>query len=365
MKFTCDQSVLASALGTVARAVSNRTPVPITQGIKVVAEPGMVTLTATNLEITMERSLMANVSEPGETVVMGNLFLDIVKKLPELPVNVTLNGDKVAVECFGSKFTLVAFNAGDFPVAEDDTTNPVRLNRDTFTSMIKQTIFATSTDEAKGVLQGILVDAGNHAMTFVAIDGFRMALRKEPIETGESFRALIPAQTMSEISRINNDSEDMLIALGEKTATFTMGDTKIHTRLYPVEDYVAWENLVPANGNIRVLADTDALEQGLDRAAIFADGANGLVKMEIDSSNGILLTSRSEVGNVREVVDAQVSGGELTIGFNVKYVLDALKTIKDEDSVLIRMSEARKPAVIVPTEGDKFLYMVLPVIIPG
>ena len=216
MKFICEQPDLNNALTTVGRGVPTRTPLPITTGIKVVAQNGKVKLTSTNQELMIEKFINANVEEAGETVIPGTLFIEIVKKLPAEPISFTLDGNKLELKTANSQFHLVTFDPKEFPKIEEDIgAVPVTIDKDAFIDMINGTSFAASTDESKGALTGIKVEIGNGKMTMVAIDGFRLAVRTEDIDMMDSYQFVVPVSAMDEIRRIRSDADEISVSLGK------------------------------------------------------------------------------------------------------------------------------------------------------
>ena len=361
MKFTCDQQLLEKALISVERATSTRTPLDITKGILMDAGQGIVTLIATDLEIEIERKVIANVEEQGKAVVMGSLFTDIIKKMPKAPITIELNGNKVNITAGDSEFNLVALDPEQFSseqMRDEDKTVPITLNKETFVELINQTIFAVSTDESKKELTGVKVEIGNGQIRLIAIDGYRLATRAESVETKDSFEFLIPGKAMREIAKVDDDAEDIQIALGEKLASFNMGDTKIFARLYDVSRYVDWKAFLPETSAMSIVVDRGNLDTCVDRASLFAEGTNSLLQFDIKDS--IVITSQSEFGNGREVVPINSGEAEITIGFNAKYLKDVLKVVKD-DEITLEMVENVKPALIKPISGESYLYLVLPV----
>lgn len=361
MKFTCDQKTLVKALNTVARATSTRTTLPITKCVLIEAEGNMVTFTATNLNIAIEQKVLANIEEPGKVAIEGGLLTDIIKKMPEAPISFTRSEGVVDIKAGDIEFHLVAFEAEEFPNMKSvkAVTTPITLDREIFTSMIKQTIFATSKDESKGSLTALKVEIEDGTATIVAVDGFRLAVRKEPVEETASFEFLVPGETMEEVSRISNESPDIKISLGESMSSFLMGDVTVFTRLHDPKTFVDWKRLIPTDFTTVSDIEVASLKGSMERVSIFAENSsNSLVKFAVNGD--ITLTSRSEAGNVREIIPANTDGSSIEIGFNARYLIDAIRAVSG-DTVKMRFTENVKPALLVPTEGDKFIYMILPV----
>lgn len=369
MKFTCSQQKLSKALNTVSKAVSTRTTLPILKGILLEAKAdGTLTMTASDLEISIQKQINAEVQEEGSTVVISKLFGDIIRKLPNEEIIIEKNEENsIIIKTNSSEFTVISLPVEEFPkIGEKDESNGTLVfDREIFKDMVKKTGFAASIDEAKGILVGILTEIEKESVNMVALDGFRLALANEKMISQEENKFIISAKIMNEISKIVSDDEgeeDIKIYLGDKKATFNTGSTEIVLRLMEGE-FIKYRDIIPSDSTINVIIGRDILLESIERASLLAkEGKNNLIKMNI-TNNLMTITSRSEEGNVKEEIIMEKTGDDLEIGFNSKFVIDVLKVI-DDDEISMNFKTGTSPCVVKPVTGDRYEYLILPVRIP-
>ncbi len=369
MKFTCSQQELSKALGTVSRAVSSRTTLPVLKGILITAENDTVILTASNLDLSIRREIDAVVEEPGAAVAGAKLFGDIIRKLPGESIRITAEAEgSMTIQTSSSEFTVVTMAADEFPEIgkREENDHSISFNKDIFRSMVRRTAFAASIDEAKGVLTGILTEIKENDITMVALDGFRLALTTEQMKSAEERSFIISARIMSEIARTiseDEDEEDLTLYLGEKMAVVKNGRIEMILRLMEGE-FIRYKDIIPTESTTRILINRSLFLDSIERASLLArEGKNNLVRLSI-AEDMMRITSRSEEGNVREEIPIDKEGGDLEIGFNSKYVMDVLKEIEDE-TIALHMRTGVTPCVVRPTEGNLYEYLILPVRIPS
>lgn len=369
MKFTCNQQILAKALNTVSKAVSTRTTMPVLKGILIEAKAdGTLILTASDLEISIQKKINAVIDRPGSVVAASKLFGDIIRKLPneEISIEETEDGN-ILISTNSSEFTMTGLPVDEFPKigGKEENSEALVFNREIFKEMVRKTSFAASIDESKGVLVGILTEINEDYVNMVSLDGFRLALAKENMTSEGENSFIISAKIMNELSKIVSDDDsdtDINILLGEKTAVFTIGSTEVILRLMEGE-FIKYRDIIPSDGSIRVIVGRDILLESIERASLLAkEGKNNLIKMSI-KNNLLTITSRSEEGNVKEQIVMEKTGDDLEIGFNSKYVMDVLKVIDDEEISMV-FKTGTSPCVVRPVDGDAYEYLVLPVRIP-
>ena len=370
MKFTCNQQVLAKALNTVSKAVSNRTTIPILKGIMIKAtEEGSLILTASDLEISIKKEINADVQEPGAIVVMAKLFGDIIRKLPNEDILISCDeSGTVLIKTSFSEFNVVSFPTDEFPEIgnKEEGSESITLDRDIFREMIRKTSFAASVDESKGVLTGILTEIDEEFIKMVSLDGFRLALVKENMKSASSNKFIIAAKVMNEISKIISEDEedsDINIMLGEKREVINVGSNEIIIRRMEGE-FIKYNDILPTENTTNVIVSKEMLLESIERASLLSrEGKNNLIKMII-KNDLMTITSRSEEGNVKEEIIVEKTGNDLEIGFNSKFVLDVLKVIDDEQ-VSLNFKTGVSPCVVKPVDGDHYEYLILPVRIPS
>ena len=369
MKFTCSQQELSKALGTVSRAVSSRTTLPVLKGILITAEGDSVVLTASNLDLSIRKEIEAVVEEPGAVVAGAKLFGDIIRKLPGESIRIDgAEEGSIRIQTSSSEFTVVTMQADEFPEIgkREENDHSIVFNRDIFRSMVRRTAFAASIDESKGVLTGILTEIKENDITMVALDGFRLALANEEMKSAEEKSFIISARIMSEIALTiseDEDEEDLTLHLGEKMAVVKTGKVEMILRLMEGE-FIKYRDIIPSESTTRITISRGLFLDSIERASLLArEGKNNLVRLSI-KDNMMTITSRSEEGNVKEEIPIDKEGGDLEIGFNSKYVIDVLKEIEDE-TVSLNLRTGVTPCVVRPMEGKAFEYLILPVRIPS
>ncbi|QIB67931.1 DNA polymerase III subunit beta [Aminipila butyrica] len=367
MKFTCNQQILSRAINTVSKAVTNRTTIPILKGILLKAEENQLVLTASDLDLSIEKKIDAYVAEKGEVVVLSRLFGEIIRKLPNEEITIELKEDNnITIQCSSSQFNIVCFPPDEFPnIGEVEEQSKLMLNRELFKEMIRKTAFAASLDESKGVIVGVLIELEENHLNMVALDGFRMAVVREEMKNEEETKIIITAKILSEISKIISEveDEDVGIILDNKKAVVLLDETRIVLRLLEGE-FIKYRDILPKECKTIVTLNRGDFLESIERASLFAkEGKNNLVKLSI-SENNMTITSRSEEGNVKEEVIISTEGENLDIGFNSKYLLDVLKVIED-DNIRLELNNGVSPCLVKPVEGGQFVYLILPVRLSG
>lgn len=365
MKFRCNQSTLTKALNIVSKAVTTKTTIPILKGILLeVSESGILKMSASDMDITIEATVEVEDCIPGSVVVQSKLFGDIIRKLPSSDINIESEGDSVTITCMNSEFTIFCSSGDEFPSIKnmENTSSIISFDKSMLKEMIRRTSFAASPDEAKGVLTGLLMEMTADELIVVGIDGFRMAVNREPVINLEEHSVIISAKLMNEINKIiseSGDDENVDMIIGKSSAMFIIGNIKIVVRLLEGQ-FINYKDILPRDGKIEVIVSRTQLQSSIERASLLSnEGKNNLIKLAI-RDNIITITSKSEEGNVKEEVLANKTGDDLDIGFNAKYVLDVLKSIDDEEIKII-FNTSITPSVVKPLEGNKFDYLILPV----
>ncbi len=364
MRFVCNQQVLAKALNIVLKAVTPRTTIPILKGLLLTVDNnGILKMIASDMDLSIERKIQVHSAEEGSIVVSAKLFNDIIRKLPNDDVEVTEENNTVTIRCLSSEFTIVGQPAEEFPsIGTVNSDERIKFDKAAIKEMIKKTSFSASIEESKGIIVGILIEMEDDYLSMVALDGFRMAVTKEKKANNDSKKIVISAKIMNEIYKIFTETvedEDVEMILDDKKAVFLMEDTKIVSRIMEGE-FIKYKGIIPKEYSSKLIIDRLELLDSIERASLLArEGRNNLVKLSLEE-DGLVITSSSEEGNVIEKVNAHKEGNDLLIGFNAKYIIDALKVIDDEE-IVMEFGSNVNPCLIKPIEGDQFLYLILPV----
>lgn len=363
MQLHCTVSDMGSALSIVTRAIASRSTSQILEGVLLSARDNTLRLTCTDLALGIETHIAAQVDTEGEIVLPGKLLSEIVRKLPEGQMTISVNENNVAtLKASKSRTTLSGLSADEYPpLADVGKAETVRLPEKVFKEMIQRTTFAIATDETRPILTGCLIEAEGNELTLVALDGFRLALRKHVLEEGiPSFTAVMPGKVLNEIARILGDSEEPVSLMWGATHLLAdMGETRIVARLLEGE-FIRYRQILPTEYQTRIAVSKKEMEDAIDRASLMArEGKNNLVKLHIQEDL-LRITSNAELGDVEENIQIHMEGRELDIAFNVRYMTDTLRAIED-GNIQVRFNSNVSPCVLLPTAGDKFLYLALPV----
>ncbi len=368
MKFVYEKEKLLIGLNSVSRASVGRTTTPILEGILINVKKNNIVLTTNDLDIGMEYTLEeGEIIEEGKVVVDCKMFGDIIRKLPNEPITFYINDkDLLVIECEGSVYKLSTMKADEFPVLPSiDVENTISLSQGALKEMIKKTIFAVSVEENRPIFTGCLIEVVDGELNVVAVDGFRLALRKIPMPTSvQKFSAIVPGKYLNEIVKNLQDIDDTLeISISKNQALFELKNCKIVTRLLE-GDFLNYNSVIPQEKDTRIKVNKSALQNAIERAAIFSiSSAEKEKKYPIKiyvSLGSIIISCTSQVGDAKEEVLVETTGKELEIGFNPKYLVDALKVIED-DEVYLDFGSSISPCVIRPVIDEKYTYMVLPV----
>lgn len=363
MKFICSKQALSDSISTVQKAVSTKTTFPILEGILIECS-SKLKMTANDLELCIECYTDADIIKEGSIVVNSRMFGDIIRKLPDSEVLVELrDNDIIYIECEKSHFEIKGLSTNGFPEIPDvEAENTIYISQKILKEMIRQTIFAVSSDENRPILTGSLVEYQNKSLTIVSIDGFRLALRKNNINIAQnlSFDSVIPGKTLNEVMKILQPIDDEItIYSSQNNIVFDMKNCKVSSRLLKGE-YLKYKNLILDDCEIEVMVNTKDMLAGVERASLVTlDEKKCPVIFDINEDR-IILYSNTSIGSVREEISVEGKGNQVNTGFNPKYFIDALKAIENE-KIVMRFTSNVGPCTLTPVASDDFVYMVLPV----
>ena len=363
MKLICEGLDLSDAVLKVLRATAVRTTNPILEGIKLHASEDALTLSATDLEISIEKTIAADVKIPGDVVVPGKFFADFVKKLSNEQIELSLTEQNtLKIKYTDSEGYLQCLAVYEFPVIKELTApETITIATEDLKTLIDKTIFSVAVDDARPILKGCLFEIDNGTMTSVALDGYRLAMVKTNVTaTSPKMSVIVPARSLSEISKlISTENETIDVLISQNHLLINDGSVKIITRLLEGE-FINYRQVIPTNTTTTITVSKAQLEDGLDRASLLARmDKNNLVKFDI-RDKVLTLTSASNIGNVTENITIALEGKDLAIAFNARYLSDCMHTISDE-FIKINFTSQIAPCTICSAEEDKYLYLILPV----
>ena len=364
MRFTCEKSMLVQGLNIAGRAVAQKSSLSVIEGILCRAGHGL-NLTGYNMETAITYEIEAEVSDPGECILPAKLFGDIIRRLPEGPVTVVVSEDyKVSIRSGYASFTISAESADDYPALPDvNEGRAIRIPQNKLKELISGTIFAVSENQGRPIHTGVKFEVTNESITAIAVDGFRLARRTfHPEEgTGRELNFVVPAAGLKEVEKILTDCEDnAAFTLGTKHILFQIGTATLVCRLLEGE-FLDWRKVVPSNCPIKLVATVSDLSSSVDRVGLIVSEKYKSPVRCIFGHQEVLMRTNTTIGAAEDRCSFAGDGKELEIGFNVRYLADALRAIPS-DEVTMELTNSLSPIVLTPVD-DKydFAYMVLPV----
>ena len=367
MKLSCDRSLLLAGLTNAARAAAAKSTIPALEGLLLTAEGDELTITGYNLKTGVRTRVPADISAEGSIVLNARLFGDIVRKMSDSFLSLESDsGLLVKLTCGRSSFEIMGSNAEDFPeLPAVEEENTFHIQEKKLKAMIDQTLFAVSTNESRPVHTGSLFEAEGKALTVVSVDGFRLALRREELEDAVSdsrISFVVPASALTEVGRIAEaDSENSAsIHLGSRHILFNIGDSEVISRKLEGE-FLDYRKSIPAVAKYELLGQRRELLDSFERVSlIISEKYKSPVRCRF--GDGCLdLTSATALGKASDQCPLKGSGEDLEIGFNNRYMLDALRAAP-VDELRLQLSSNSSPCIILPGDGsDSFLYLILPV----
>ncbi|PMQ02132.1 MAG: DNA polymerase III subunit beta [Dictyoglomus sp. NZ13-RE01] len=365
MKFITQQKDLKEALQIVKNATASKTTMPILTYIYLKGENDTLYLQATNLEIGISMSMPVILEEPGEVCLPGDLFVDLINKLPSVTLEININERNRAIIHAGySTVEVQGESAEEFPKLDLGNIEPQSyMDKDEFVKAVKQTIFAAAEDEIKQILTGVLIEGKDNYINFVAVDGHRLALKRLEGDLAIS-NVVIPAKSLKELQRILSKAETDRVGMSkiDNQMLFTCDSIFFTTRLLEGQ-FPAYDKIIPSDFVIGFRCNREDLLDVLERMEVLAEAdQTNTVRISINSQEVVLSSLTSERGAGKETLPAEVFGSEqsLDIGFNVDYLIEPLENL-DSDEVELNFTSDLGPAVIKIPNDDSYIYVLMPV----
>ena len=364
MRFTCEKNSLVQGLNIASRTVAQKSSLSVIEGILCKAGLG-ICLTGYNMETAISYEIEAEVTDPGECILPAKLFGDIVRRLPEGPVTVVVDETyKVSIRSGFASFTFSAECSDDYPELPDvNSGRAVPIPQRELKEMIGGTIFAVAENQGRPIHTGVKFEVTNETITTVAVDGFRLARRTYHPETptGREMNFVVPAQGLKEVEKILTDTEDMAsFTLGPKHILFQIGPATLVCRLLE-GDFLDWRRVVPTNCPVKLIAHVSDLASSVERVGlIVSEKYKSPVRCKF-SNQEVFMRTNTTIGAAEDRCTLAGDGDELEIGFNVRYLADALRAIPSEE-VTLELTNGLSPMVLTPVDDKQdFAYMILPV----
>ena len=364
MRFTCEKNSLVQGLNIAGRTVAQKSSLSVIEGILCKAGLG-ICLTGYNMETAISYEIEAEVTDPGECILPAKLFGDIVRRLPEGPVTVVVDETyKVSIRSGFASFTISAECSDDYPELPDvNSGRAVPIPQRELKEMIGGTIFAVAENQGRPIHTGVKFEVTNDSITTVAVDGFRLARRTYHPETptGREMNFVVPSPGLKEVEKILTDSEDMAsFTLGPKHILFQIGPATLVCRLLE-GDFLDWRRVVPTNCPVKLIAHVSDLSSSVERVGlIVSEKYKSPVRCKFTNQE-VYMRTNTTIGAAEDRCTLAGDGKELEIGFNVRYLADALRAIPSEE-VTLELTNGLSPLVLTPVDDKQdFAYMILPV----
>ena len=365
MKFRCERDALVDRLSTSSRAVSSRGgALPVLTGIHLSANEDTLTITGSDLDLTVRSTVTVAVDTPGVAVLPARLTVDIIRSLDSGAVEIDISNDEARISSGRSQFAVRTLPADDFPKLPEPSGDAVSLSATDLAGGLRQVVMAASSDDARPILTGVLLSSEEGGLRLVATDSYRLAVRDLPNATvlNEGQKVLVPSRALGELIRVLGDAETVTVRLGKHDVTFDVpsadGGVQVTTRLIEGE-FPNYRQLIPSSYPNRLVVGREPLLEAVRRVKLMAREAAPLrVTQRADCLE--LMAVTQDVGQAHEEVDAKYDGEELTVAFNPDYLIAGVEAALG-DEVVLETLDALKPAVLRSTDGGDFLYLLMPV----
>ncbi len=371
MKLTVSQAQLSHGLGVVSRAVSPRSTLPVLSNILIATDEGRLRLSATNLELGITCWIGAQIEEEGSVTIPARIFSDLVSTLPgdKVSLSLTTRTQTLNIHCGTSNFDIKGIDAQEFPpMPTPDLASGVELNVADFKEMIQQVGFAASADEARPVLQGVLMEINENQISMAATDGFRIAVRSAELSTAISnpVKVIIPARSLGELARIATNGDEtitMVVPPDRGQAIFHLKNAELVTQLIE-GNFPDYRAIIPRNFKTKTIISTSEFLKACRQAEIIARESNYVIRMNLqpqESGPGAVefSTQSEEMGSGEVVVDANIEGPELLIAFNVRFLSEVLEVIGTPNAIL-ETNANNTPGMVSPTGDDSYKHVIMP-----
>ncbi len=372
MKASVSQPQLAHGLSIVSRAVSPRSTLPVLSNILVATDEGRLRLSATNLELGITCWIGARVEDEGSTTVPARTFTDLVSSLSGDQVALTLDSrtQTLGVKCGSSETAIKGIDAQEFPpIPVPDLAEGIQLNVAEFKEMIQQVTFAASTDEARPVLTGVMVNISGNEMVMAATDGFRISVRKAELTEAVSkpVSAIVPARTLNELARIASDGDQtirMVIPAGRGQVIFHIKDIELVSQLIE-GNFPDYKAIFPRSFKTRTIISTNTLLKACKLVEVIAREGTNVARLNLTPGGDMkpgkveISATSEETGSSENELDATIEGNALLIAFNVKFLREVLEVIKTPN-VSLETNTATTPGMIRPVGDDHYSHIIMP-----
>lgn len=364
MKFICDKTTLCEAINNVAPAVSAKSTLMALECILLRCQDHRLSVIGYNLELGITKEIEVSSSENGEIILNARLLSEIVNRMPNSQLTVTTD-DKLLtiIKGGGAQFTILGMSSEEYPeIPTISAEHSFQIAAETLRSMISQTLFAVSQDTSTPVLTGTLFEKKGELLYLVSVDGCRLALRKESVTGTEDYRFVVPGKTLAELlklsSKFPDEGEEISVRVGSKHIVFACGGYHMISRLLE-GDFIDYNAAIPREYKTRMTVSARILTESINRASIIISEKIKNPVRAVFENGQAQISCETAMGKVTDTVPVELEGEPVRIGFNNKYMTDALKA-SEEDELIIEINTAFSPIKLLPKEGDSFVFLVMP-----
>ena len=361
MKINILRSDLTAAVTNVSRAVASKASFPALEGLLLKAYGSELTISGYDLELGMTTKIEASVMQPGEIIVTARLFSEIVRRLPEEVVCIETDERMMTyITCGSADFNISGMSTmeyPDFPTFEENES--IEINGGLLKNMIKQTVYAVSDNKTKPIYTGSLFEIKDRIFRIVAVDGFRMAIRKEDVDSELDTSFVVPGKIQNEVIKlIADEDEKVKMIVGQRHIMFKIGDYSVVTRLIE-GTFLAYKGMTKENNKTEAIVKTRDFISSVERMALLnADKIQSPIRC-VFSGEEIRMSCISAIGKAKDMVKAPVFGEDVEIGFNNKYLIDAFRYC-ETDEVKLLLNGPLSPMLVTPVKGDSFTFFIVP-----
>ena len=367
MQFIVQKDHIYNALNAVSKATAVRGIQPVLANVLIEAAGSeQIRLCATDLDISIEITIPAEVKNPGSTTLPAKKLTEIVAKLPDKSVNFDLNSENniTVITCGKSKFDIVGISSNEFPtVTHLESNENIDIKITTLLKAIKEVSFAAATYDTNNVLSGVYFEVIGNNLEMAATDGNRLARTVKELENtiNKDYSIVIPVRTLVEFSRILTGvtDNDVTITIKNAQISFKLKDRCLTSRLLE-GTYPKYKQLIPAGNDLVALADKDSLIAALELTSTMVNERTSIIKLLFNDNKLELTADTPDLGDSSDHIDVEYSGQELKVAFNYKYILDTLKVL-DTDKVRIEMNGPLSPTLFKPEDKENYLCLIMPV----
>lgn len=362
MKIICNTQALCEVCQNVQRAVSTKTSIPAIEGILLKATDDKLLLTGYDLEVGIKTLIEAKVEETGSIIINARILCDILKKLPSDKVIIEADERQLCIiKCGEIEYKLVGIAVDEYPELPTVTGGfPIIVDSEILKDMIKKTIFAVAVNDSKIVHTGLKFEITNGQIKVIAVDGFRLAIRTEKIEySGDDISFIVPAKTLSEVIKLMEISDVISMNVGKRHIIFEVANYNIISRLLDGE-FLDYNSAIPKSNTTEVKVNVKMIMDSIERTSLLITDRLKSPLRCIFEDNIIKISTITSLGMAHDKVFAEIEGERVEIGFNNRFLLDALKACSNDD-IKIRLNGPLSPIIIVPPEEENFLFLILPV----